>query len=63
MSAARFTSLLGTDISPAPDMDPGLVVQDSVASCSMVSKALPAVPSRFYIWIYDIAGVKTDVIA
>jgi len=63
MSSARFTSLFWTSISPAPDMDPGAVVQASVASASMISKALPAVPSRHYIWIYDISGVKSDVIA
>ena len=63
MSAARFTAVVNTGITASPDMDPVAVVQASVATASMETKAIPAKPSRHYIWIYDIEGVKHDVIA
>jgi len=63
MSAARFTAVLETGITDGPDMDPTAVNQASVASCTMVGKAIPAVPSRYYVWVYDISVVKSAVIA
>lgn len=62
MSTARFTAAIAVGL-PTVDIDPDSVVQGSLAGASLKAKAIALAPSRHYVWIYDVSGVKVDVIA
>ncbi len=62
MSTARFTGALA-DIVPTVQFPATSISQDSSVTASFISQNIGEAPRRHYVWIYDIAGVKADVVA
>lgn len=62
MSSARFSAVFGDRRVPV-DLNPDPVIQASSATATLTSNFIQSIPNRHYVWVYNLAGVKVDVIA
>jgi hypothetical protein len=62
MSSARFTAFFGDKTIPI-ELNPDPIVQGNSATATLTSNFVQSIPNRHYVWVYNLAGVKVDVIA
>jgi hypothetical protein len=62
MSGVRFSAAIAT-IVPTIELNPDVVLEGSSAQATLTTHFVQSIPIRHYVWVYNLAGVKVDVIA